>query len=148
MSDEILQSKETEDEIEDVDEPPLTETQLKQVRLEAPYLVHLLNKIMSSAPAYFGSTTSSKSTKAKSTKAASKGTLSIAAKECLQRTLINGVFGVEDADEDDLFLDCLSIASAGEDIPMPKVKEADVQEWFKEEVWRLLGWDILAHEKL
>lgn len=145
---EILQSRESEDEIEDPGQPPLNEIQLKQVRIEAPYLIHLLNKIMSLAPAYFGSTSNSKAGKTKSSKTASKGVLSIAAKECLQRTLVNGIFGMEGRDEDDPFMDFLSMPSAAEDIPTPKVKEADIQEWFKEEVWRVLGWGILAHEKI
>ena len=31
-------------------------------------------------------------------------------------------------------------------LPVPKVKEVDVQDWFGEEVWRLLGWEILSKE--
>jgi hypothetical protein len=27
-----------------------------------------------------------------------------------------------------------------------KVDDKDVQTWYKEEVWRLVGWDILARE--
>ena len=31
-------------------------------------------------------------------------------------------------------------------VPIPRIKEAEVQDWFKEEVWRLLGWEILSKE--
>ncbi|EME47515.1 hypothetical protein DOTSEDRAFT_50899 [Dothistroma septosporum NZE10] len=147
ISEEIMQSRETGDEIEDADSPPLTETQLYQTRIEAPYLIHLLKKVMSAAPAYLGSTSSNNSGKANSSKAAPKRNLSMAAKECLQRTLINGIFGVEASDEENPFAEFLSMPPAGQDVPMPKGKEADVQEWFKEEVWRVLGWDILAYGK-
>ena len=31
-------------------------------------------------------------------------------------------------------------------VPVPKIKEPEVFEWFNEEVWRLLGWDILSKD--
>lgn len=43
--------------------------------------------------------------------------------------------------------DCLkkpAISDAA--VALPKIKEAEVQGWFKEEVWRLLGWEILSKE--
>jgi hypothetical protein len=51
---------------------------------------------------------------------------------------------------DDEFLDILTK-------PMPamrigtlsnvaKIDDKDVEQWYKEEVWRLVGWDIMARE--
>lgn len=31
-------------------------------------------------------------------------------------------------------------------LPMPKIKEVEVSDWFQEEVWRALGWEILSKE--
>lgn len=125
--------------------PPQPEDdERKQIKLEAPYLLHLLNRIMITAPAHFGKV---KSSKAKNNKAPSKNTLALSAKECLQRTLVNAIFGTEGGNDDDLFKDCLKMPTPGEGTPtMPKVKEIDVLEHFKEEVWRCLGWDILAKD--
>lgn len=77
--------------------------------------------------------------------AASKARLSSVAKERLQRTLVTCMYGEKDEDE---FLDVLTK-------PMPsirlgslqnvaKVEDKDVEDWYKKEVWRLVGWDVLA----
>jgi hypothetical protein len=29
-----------------------------------------------------------------------------------------------------------------------KIDDKDVGEWYKEEVWRLVGWDIMARESV
>ncbi|KAK3721561.1 hypothetical protein LTR37_003117 [Vermiconidia calcicola] len=121
----------------------------KAARLAAPYLVHLLNLVMRAAPSYLGANAPSKTSKSKqaSNKGATKGALAIAAKERLQRTLVNCIFGSEGLDDNDPFVDCLKMPIVdGPALFMPKVKEAEVQEWFQEEVWRLLGWDILSRE--
>lgn len=116
----------------------------RQIKLEAPYLLHLLNRIMSAAPAHFGKV---KTSKAKNSKAPSKNTLALSAKECLQRTLVNAIFGTEGVKDDDPFEECLKMPKPAEGtLTMPKVKKVDVLEHFKEEVWRCLGWDILANE--
>ena len=123
--------------------------QLKAAKLEAPYLIHLLNRIMSVAPAHLGAITNNKTVKSKqaNSKCSTKGALAIHAKDRLQRTLVNCMFGSESTDEYDPFMDCLRMPVANGPVPlMPKIKEVDVQEWFKEEVWRLLGWDILSKE--
>ena len=124
-------------------------TQVGLAKLEAPYLVHLLTHIMNAAPAHLGAIVSSNIGKAKqaNNKGSMKGALAIAAKERLQRTLVNCMFGAEEEDENDLFKDCLRMPTFDKSIlPMPKVKQAEVQEWFKEEVWVRLGWEILARE--
>jgi hypothetical protein len=71
--------------------------------------------------------------------------LATKAKESLQRTLVRCMFGTRDADNDNLLGDCLKLPPATfKPVPAPKVKSADVGQWFQEEVWRLLGWEILS----
>ena len=150
--DEITMSNQPDD-IEDLDAPSTTTQSDRDVghaKMEAPYLVHLLTHLMAAAPAHFGATISTKTGKAKqvNNKGSLKGALAIHAKDRLQRTLVNCVFGTEGVDEDDPFMDCLKMPSVAgrQPLPTPKVKEVEVQEWFKEEVWRLLGWEILGKE--
>ncbi|EME86135.1 uncharacterized protein MYCFIDRAFT_82074 [Pseudocercospora fijiensis CIRAD86] len=120
-----------------------SECEETQMRLEAPYLIHLLNRLMLSAPEFLGSSKGRKN----NAKSATKMSLSLSARESLQRTLVNCVFGVREEGDDDLFKECLKMPHARMDsIPLPKIKEANVQDWFKDELWRLLGWEILAKE--
>lgn len=125
------------------------ETKQQQIRIEAPYLIHLLHRIMMAAPAHLGSAKNKKTGKPKVVKKNDpKDALAVAAKECLQRTLVNSIFGTEGVDENDPFMDCLKMPSAGAGpIAMPKGKDVDMQEWYKEEVWKLLGWEILEREE-
>lgn len=123
--------------------------QLRALKLKAPYLVHLLNHVMNAAPAHLGAVISSRTGKPKqaNNKGSMKGALMITAKERLQRTLVNSMFGTEGNNENDPFMDCLKmpvLKTAA--LPGPKVQEAEVPEWFQEQVWRLLGWEILARD--
>ena len=123
--------------------------ELQQAKLEAPYLIHLLGRVMNAAPAHLGAVISTKTGKPKqaNNKGSMKGALALAAKDRLQRTLVNCMFGTEGVDAVSPLLDCLKMPAApSTPLPMPKVKEAEVQDWFKEEVWRLLGWEVLAKE--
>ena len=141
------------DEIEDPEgEASLNpkEVEVSVAKTEAPYLIHLLKHIMNAAPLHLdGNLSPGKSSKAKQprSKALTKSALTVTAKERLQRTLVNCIFGTEGRDEEDEFMDCLKPPTvATSTLPMPKVKESDVQDWFKEEMWRLLGWDILSRD--
>ncbi|KAK4888876.1 hypothetical protein LTR27_012275 [Elasticomyces elasticus] len=152
IEDEIMASNKP-DEIEDSGpdpSPSAVDMNASQVKMEAPYLVHLLTKMMNAAPTHFGAIISTKTGKAKqpNNKGSMKGALAIHAKDRLQRTLVNCVFGTEGVDEEDPFMDCLKMPSltGQQPLPMPKIKEPEVQEWFKAEVWRLLGWEILGKE--
>ncbi|KAK5113753.1 hypothetical protein LTR85_010770 [Meristemomyces frigidus] len=152
LEDEIRRSNQPDD-IEDVAmpfTPSADELDVNKAKLEAPYLIHLLTRLMNAAPAHLGAIVSSKTgkTKAANNKGSMKGALAITAKDRLQRTLVNCMFGTQGIDEqDDPFLDCLKMPVMGtQPLPMPKVKEVEVQDWFKEEVWRLLGWEILSKE--
>jgi hypothetical protein len=79
--------------------------------------------------------------------AAPKGLLSSIAKDRLQRTLVTCMYG--DTIEDE-FLDVLTKSVPSMRIGtlqnVAKIDDADVEQWYKEEVWRLLGWDIMARE--
>lgn len=124
--------------------------QKKAARLEAPYLIHIITRMLIAAPAHLGAAINARTGKPKqpSNKANIKGGFTIAAKERLQRTLVNATFGTEDTVEDDPFQDSLRMPALpkGPALTMPKVKEADVGEWFKEEMWKLLGWEILERQ--
>ncbi|KAK3069014.1 hypothetical protein LTR53_012989 [Teratosphaeriaceae sp. CCFEE 6253] len=152
VADEIARSNPA-DEIEDAGPeaaPLASDLAIAQAKMEAPYLVHLLSHLMAAAPPHLGAIISTKTGKAKQAKnrGSMKGALAIHAKDRLQRTLVNCMFGIEGVDEDDPFMDCLKMPSmvGQQPLPMPKVKEVEVQEWFKSEVWRLLGWEILGKE--
>ena len=129
--------------------PTERDIQVRQATVEAPYLIHLLNRIMNAAPKHLGAAISAKTGRAKqaNNKGSMKGALALAAKDRLQRTLVNCVFGMEGVAEDDPLMNCLKApAPSGPELSLPTIKEPDVQEWFGEEVWRLLGWEILAKE--
>ncbi|KAK5109305.1 hypothetical protein LTR62_007179 [Meristemomyces frigidus] len=130
-----------------------TSDEVRQATLEAPYLIHLLQRLIVAAPAYMGSLTSKITTsksKAAALKNASKANLAIHARERLQRTLINCIFGTEGVEADDPLMECLRmpgcIGTGGSGLGVPKVKEVDVQSWFQEEVWRMVGWEVLGRE--
>ncbi|RMY03222.1 hypothetical protein D0867_10766 [Hortaea werneckii] len=140
------------DEVEDPSQRSVlhhNEVELQQAKLEAPYLIHLLARLMNAAPAHLGAIISTKTGKPKqaNNRGSMKGALALTAKDRLQRTLVNCMFGTEGVDDQTPLRDCLQMPAAPDTpLPMPKVKEAEVQEWFREEVWRLLGWEVLSKE--
>jgi hypothetical protein len=144
---------------------PESVTAVRQSHLEAPYLLHLLKLALALTPSFLThspaptststSTSASKTTKSKSTHKSgtiTKSTLALAAKERLQATLIEAIFGSEGVDDDELgglFVDCLRMPVTGGGMAMaavPRVKEVEVGRWFQGEVWRLLGWEVLGKE--
>jgi hypothetical protein len=133
---------------------PIVSTSVRQAQLEAPYLLHLLKQSLALTPLFLNppaSTSTSKNTKARTNPksgSVTKATLGLAAKERLQATLVSTIFGSESADEDsDLFVECLRMPMVGGgNVTVPRVKEAEVGEWFQGEAWRLLGWEVLGKE--
>lgn len=127
-------------------------TPVRQAQLEAPYLLHLLKQSLALTPSFLDSPVStSKAAKIKPNPkpgSVTKTTLALAAKERLQATLVNAIFGPEGIDEDsDLFMNSLQMPAAnGGTMTVPIVKEAEVGEWFQGEVWRVLGWEVLGRE--
>jgi hypothetical protein len=125
-------------------------------RLEVKGLILILERAMGLAPNHMNpqSAAPSKSTNratrtlsVKNLVTTSRARLSPLAKERLQRTLVACMYGNK---ADDEFVDVLTK-------PMPsmrlgslqnvaKIEDRDVEGWYKEEVWRLVGWDILARE--
>jgi hypothetical protein len=128
------------------------------IRFELKALVLILERAMGLAPHHMNpdngkAAKSSDSNRLRRTlsmktlPAAPKGRLSPLAKDRLQRTLVACMYGGK---QDDEFLDVLTK-------PMPamrigtlqnvaKIEDRDVEQWYKEEVWRLVGWDIMARE--
>ena len=147
-----LETASCSDESDTETTPSPVTTPVRQAQLEAPYLLHLLKQSLALTPSFLSSTAStSKSTKAKPNPkpgSITKVTLSLAAKERLQATLVSAIFGPGSIDNDsDLFMECLQMPEAsGGAITVPRVKEAEVGEWFQGEVWRLLGWEVLGRE--
>ena len=124
--------------------------------LEVKALILVLERAMGLAPNYMNPQTSNvsrnqkkmgRTLSLKNLPIASKARLSPVAKDRLQRTLIACMYGDK---VDDEFLDVLTK-------PMPsmrlgslqnvaRVDDKDVENWYKKEVWRLVGWDVLAKE--
>lgn len=129
----------------------------KVTKLEAKYLIQLLERAMSLAASFLGSSLSSSAT-AKISRTATttgratarktisaKAALSMLAKDKLQRTLMESMFGEDDAQNE--FIERLTKPKPFPPIPAPqKVEDEDVPSWFCEQVWRLVGWDLLARE--
>ncbi|USP78102.1 phosphatidylethanolamine-binding protein pebp [Curvularia clavata] len=126
------------------------------MRLEAKALILVLERVMGLAPNHMNpqslraNQTPNRASRAMSIRTittSSRARLSQLAKDRLQRTLLACLYGGKTDDE---FLDVLTK-------PMPqmrlgqmqnvvKIEDEDVETWYKEEVWRLVGWDILARE--
>jgi hypothetical protein len=124
--------------------------------LEVKALILVLERAMGLAPNHMNHQTSNigrsqkklgRTLSLKNLPAASKARLSPVAKERLQRTLVACMYGDK---ADDEFLDVLTK-------PMPstrlgslqnvaRVEDKDVEDWYKKEVWRLVGWDVLAKD--
>lgn len=126
---------------------------VRQAHLEAPYLLHLLKQALALAPSFLTPSISSTSRSAKSKSlpkpgSITKTSLTLAAKERLQASLVHAIFGPGELDdESDLFLNCLQMPKAGgSPLTVPRVKKAEVGALFQGEVWRLLGWEVLGRE--
>jgi len=125
------------------------EAEREALRLEAPLLMTLLERATSLAPKFFGSThatatrSAGRTKTAKATITGGKAGLSLHIKEKLQQTLVLCIFG----DEPNEFADLLRRAPNFPPPPKPvELEEEDVMDWFKEKVWKLVGWDVLAKE--
>ncbi|KAF2475071.1 uncharacterized protein BDR25DRAFT_212990 [Lindgomyces ingoldianus] len=126
-------------------------------RLEIPSLVIIFERAITLAPNYLDSRPSSSSSKSQKSKLggiarsltytpARKIPLSVRAKERLQRTLIQCIWSEKDDDE---LADVLRMPTRLGGLPdVPKLGDRDVTDWFKGEVFRLVGWDILTRERV
>ncbi|KAF1835597.1 hypothetical protein BDW02DRAFT_282884 [Decorospora gaudefroyi] len=132
------------------------ETGALAIRLEVKALILILERAMGLAPNHMNPQTArtshtpnrvTRTLSVKNLTTTSRARLSPLAKDRLQRTLVACMYGGKSDDE---FLDVLTK-------PMPsmrlgslqnvaKVDDKEVESWYKEEIWRLVGWDILARE--
>jgi hypothetical protein len=125
-------------------------------RLEVKALVLILERAMGLAPNHMNpqnarpNSASNRPARTMSTKTpvtSTRARLSPLARDRLQRTLVACMYGNNTNDE---FLDVLTkpvpAMRLGSMQNVAKVDDKDVQTWYKEEVWRLVGWDILARE--
>ena len=126
------------------------------IRLEAKALVLILERAMGLAPNHMNPQNARSSQtrnrpvpglSIRSPATASRARLSSLAKDRLQRTLVACMYGNKVEDE---FLDILTKPirpiHPGSLKNVSKVENKDVETWYSEEVWRLVGWDILARE--
>ncbi|KAF2278759.1 uncharacterized protein EI97DRAFT_372292 [Westerdykella ornata] len=127
-------------------------------RLQAQCLITILDRALGLAPYHMNaplpsrpstptgrrSSTAGRSTTLKALPRASTAPLATHARDRLQRTLLVGTFG---EGEDDEFADVLRRPGLLGPLPKaPKIADDDVGDWFKLEVWRLVGWDLLCRE--
>jgi hypothetical protein len=126
------------------------ETEALAIRYEVKELTVVLERVMGIAPSHLNPQAAKKTatqpsrTLSLKTMTASKAPLNPLAKDRLQRTLITCMFGGK-ADDD--FLNVLAMPVRPGSLPnIPKIDDEGVEVWYQKQVWRLVGWDILARE--
>ncbi|KAJ4376301.1 mitochondrial 54S ribosomal protein YmL35 [Neocucurbitaria cava] len=132
------------------------DTEALAIRLEVKALVLILERAMGLAPNHMNPQTTrgtktpnrlGRTLSVRNLPATSRARLSPIAKDRLQRTLVTCMYGTK---ADDEFLDVLTkpvpAMRLGQQQNVAKVDDKDVEDWYKQEVWRLVGWDILAKE--
>jgi len=125
---------------------------------EGKYLIQLLARAMTLAPSFLGSILPPSSTarlsrtcgavnRASASKpSAAKSALTLLAKQKLQHTLIEAMFGDDNAQNE--FTERLTKPKRFPPIAAPpSVDDEDVPTWFCEQVWRLVGWELLEREE-
>ncbi|KAK8248847.1 hypothetical protein IWZ00DRAFT_308599 [Phyllosticta capitalensis] len=129
----------------------------KAMSLELQYLVLLFRRAIVVAPNYLvqedPASTSAKPKRqrtatttnrkvAKASASTLRAGLGVVARNRLQQTLFNAVFG--EGPSSDEFMDCLRMPTQPGSTPqIPKQEQKDVKSWFEEQLWNVLGWDIL-----
>ena len=103
------------------------------MNIEGPFLVSALKHALVLASCHFNPKSESR-----------KSPLSSMMKDRLQRTLVNAIFGTHKNDD---FMDCLSMPMKTSPPPrQAESEESNSADRFKQELWNLLGWQILAKE--
>ena len=110
---------------------PRAETEMSARASQAPYLIYILSHMapLTTCPSPF--------------------LLAEKARLKLQHTLLQSVFGKQtgefvDALTEPAFPDPLGNADAGGDAEVAGREERGMGDWYKQEVWRIVGWDVLA----
>lgn len=139
----------------------------------APYLIALLRRCLPAASSHLSTATntSSKQKTGQPPVTADKALLSHAALTRLQRTLVRDVFGPDPSSPHrknclrfpvlpsvDIAFPGSATSNSAQDLEMQpaqgkktkgkgkKAEERSVNDWFREELWTLLGWEILGEE--
>lgn len=121
-------------------------TVIRGVQLEAPYLIYILDNVMSSVNGHQElMNPHSVSLFSSKNSGTSSDTPTRQIKEKLQNTLLKGVFG----SDDETFCNSLQKPERRkndtiESSPVQHCLTEQTPEWFTSEVWRILGWNILA----
>ena len=123
-------------------------TAQRAVQLEAPYLICILDKVMTLIGG-FQEIDRSQATSLFSFSGNGNHAFVTQVKERLQSTLLKGVFG----DEDETFSNALRRSKRPKsridgDTAMQLGPAEQTPEWLVSEVWRALGWSILADNEL
>ncbi|OAL49046.1 hypothetical protein IQ07DRAFT_512640 [Pyrenochaeta sp. DS3sAY3a] len=126
------------------------------LRLELKALVLILERAMGLAPGHMNPQPDRKrctpnhltrTLSLKTFPTASKSRLCSLAKDRLQRTLLTCMYGETTKDG---FLDVLTkpipLIRLGSLMSPAEVEEESIEQWYRREVWRLVGWDVLARE--
>lgn len=135
-------------------------TEVRAAQTVAPYLITIFKQTMCLAPSHLDRSDTTSSNITNQTTPATQylsvprlSTLSKVAKDRLQRTLIKSTYGTAFS-SNDAFADCLKMPDAGAltaDIARPPSRKKDAGQgvglWFTEELWDLLGWDIMARDE-
>ncbi|PGH19413.1 hypothetical protein AJ80_03913 [Polytolypa hystricis UAMH7299] len=115
---------------------------------ECKHLVWILERVMSFVDKHQTSTPEPSQQDVPTTAMVSSQGYSLLedARHKLQNTLLKAVFGTDDPE----FKNSLDFPCEPPDylrdkplLPLPPSKKEDASQWFTQEVWRLLGWDVL-----
>ena len=124
-----------------------SETSLRTVPLEAPYLIYILDKLMTFIDDYqaLDKVQANYVFSGFRDNMTSNDLFAVQIKEKLQNTLLKGVFG----DDDETFRNALQKperpeSGVDEDSSLQVGPAEKTHEWFIGEVWRAIGWNILA----
>ncbi|GAD95356.1 hypothetical protein NFIA_074750 [Paecilomyces variotii No. 5] len=132
----------------------IDDTTLKAMKEESRYLIRILERAMPLLVPLYGSSGSSRAIIGKTRKETANNSqrhdvpLPLRAKKKLQNTLLSAVFG-----NDPLFKDCLKGPKLPGQAELDKLRAREsisdkvVPDWFVQEVWALLGWDVLMKKE-
>jgi hypothetical protein len=166
--------------LDNMQEGGLHSNAVQAINLEVQFLVQLTERIIKLSPGFLGPSstqgvdakakgvrpsTATRTTTSKTANATSNSSLSVLAKQRLQHTLVQCMFGkfpklvdAEDSDtedEEDISKDAFAEVLK-RPVPMkapivmpPSVEDVgnNIPEWFREEMWRLIGWEILGRDE-
>ena len=122
----------------------LHEATIQAAQMEAKHLVWLLERVLIFLDVQSSSAQSSSSMNTQ--EGTERADFVSTIKEKLQSTLLQAVFG----DDDPLFQKSLQCPVCPENLELNRLRdyvqvpERAVPDWFTQEIWRLLGWDMLA----